>query len=230
LGAKLLIGLVLTLIISTKSSDVFAADNDDVIEEPVISTITIESESEEEVVTETEEKSDPRPEEILEYVLETGDVNYLMQYQNLLPSSMVSELLKVSSQYWEQMVRENEEALEKELEQQNSKTTINGPQEYHLTKSAGVFNGPSGKETYYNLNMSGIVNVMRSMGYDEETYPYWVREDGVKMLGDYVMVAAAFSIRPRGTVVETSLGTGLVCDTGGFAASNQTQLDIAVNW
>ena len=107
---------------------------------------------------------------------------------------------------------------------------INPPQEQHITKQSGVFNGPSGKETYYNLNMSGVVSIMRGMGYSEEEYPYWVREDGVKMLGDYVMCAAAFSIRPRGSVVETSLGTALVCDTGGFAYYNETQIDIAVSW
>jgi hypothetical protein len=109
-------------------------------------------------------------------------------------------------------------------------SNVNGPASEHLTKSAGVFNGPSGKETYYNLNMSGVVSIMRGLGYSEEEYPYWVREDGVKMLGDYVMCAAAFSIRPRGSVVETSLGTALVCDTGGFAAYNETQVDIAVSW
>ncbi len=99
-----------------------------------------------------------------------------------------------------------------------------------LTPSAGVFDGPSGKETYYNLPMEGVVNIMRNAGFSEEEYPYWVRDDGVKMLGPYVMVAADLSIRPRGSLIESSLGTAIVCDTGGFAASNPTQLDIAVTW
>ena len=107
---------------------------------------------------------------------------------------------------------------------------INPPQEQHITKQSGVFSGPSGKETYYNLNMTGMVNIMRSLGYDAKTYPYWVREDGCKMLGDYVMVAADFNTRPRGTILETSMGTAIVCDTGGFVAYNPTQIDIAVNW
>ena len=68
---------------------------------------------------------------------------------------------------------------------------------------------------------------MRSMGYTDE---YWVREDGCKMLGDYIMVAANFNLRPRGTIVETSLGKGIVCDTGGFAKKNPYQLDLAVTW
>lgn len=117
------------------------------------------------------------------------------------------------------------------IEAEQETPEVNGPQEYHLTKQSGVFSGPSGKETYYNLNMSGVVKVMRDMGYSETDYPYWVRDDGVKMLGPYVMVAADFDIRPRGSCVETSLGTGLVCDTGGFASGGTTtMLDIAVSW
>lgn len=99
-----------------------------------------------------------------------------------------------------------------------------------LTKSKGVVNGPSGKETYYNLNMNGVIRIMRNAGFSEEEYPYWVREDGVKMLGNYVMVAANLEIRPRGSIVKSSLGDAIVCDTGGFAHSNPTQLDIAVTW
>lgn len=99
-----------------------------------------------------------------------------------------------------------------------------------LTRSRGSIQGPSGKETYYNLNMSGVVSIMRRMGFSESEYPYNVRADGVKCLGPYVMVAAHLGQRPRGSKVQTSLGTGLVCDTGGFAANNPTQIDIATAW
>ena len=71
---------------------------------------------------------------------------------------------------------------------------------------------------------------MRDCGYSEEEYPYWVRNDGAKMLGDYVMVAANLSVYPRGSIVETSLGTGLVCDLCVGATYGDTDLDIAVNW
>lgn len=91
----------------------------------------------------------------------------------------------------------------------------------------GVVYGPSGKETYYNLDMSGVISIMRSMGNTDE---YWIREDGCKMLGDYIMCAANLDVRPRGSLVESSLGTCIVCDTGGFAYSDSYQLDIAVNW
>lgn len=100
----------------------------------------------------------------------------------------------------------------------------------HLTRTSGVYYGPSGKETWYDMPMYGVVSVMRNMGFSEAEYPYWVRDDGCKMLGNYIMVAADLSIRPRGSLVETSLGTGIVCDTGGFIYSNPYQLDIATAW
>ena len=96
-----------------------------------------------------------------------------------------------------------------------------------LSPSAGVVMGPSGKETYYNLNMSGVISILQGMGINEE---YWVREDGVKMYGDYIIAACAFDIRPRGSYVETSLGTAICADTGTFAYDNPTQIDIAVDW
>lgn len=97
-----------------------------------------------------------------------------------------------------------------------------------LTATKGVNWGPSGKETYYNLPMDGVIEIMRVYcdNYDE----HWIREDGCHMLGDYIMVAADLSIRPRGSLVPTSLGMGIVCDTGGFIYINAYQLDIAVVW
>ena len=96
-----------------------------------------------------------------------------------------------------------------------------------LTKSKGVNYGPTGKETYYNLPMGGVVRIMRNMGYTEAEYPYWVRSDGVKMLGQYVMVAANLNHFPRGSLVPCSLGMGIVCDTGNLGWS---QLDVATQW
>lgn len=96
-----------------------------------------------------------------------------------------------------------------------------------LTASGGVYYGPSGKETYYNLNMSGVIDIMRGMGNNDA---YWIREDGAKMLGDYVIVAADLNKYPRGTIVDTSIGKGIVCDTGSFTQNSDTQLDIATDW
>ena len=101
-----------------------------------------------------------------------------------------------------------------------------------LTKETGIIhNGPSGgDESFYDLKMDKVIATMRENGFDEINYPYWIREDGVKMLGNYVIVAANLQIHPRGSIVQTSLGTGLVCDTGDFAKTNKLKLDIATSW
>lgn len=101
-----------------------------------------------------------------------------------------------------------------------------------LTKSKGINYGPQGKETYYNLPMQGVVKIMRRAGFSEDEYPYWVRNDGCKMLGPYIMIAANQSHWPLGSVVETSLGYGLVCDTGSFIYMHDgwSWIDIAVSW
>ena len=128
----------------------------------------------------------------------------------------------------EQRQKEEQEALTNQAEQQTAQTTVNTNWNGSvLSPSAGVNYGPSGKETYYNLDMSGVVSIMRGMGNNDS---YWVRGDGCKMLGNYIMVAANLGVHPRGSLMETSLGTGIVCDTGGFAAGNANQLDIATTW
>lgn len=96
-----------------------------------------------------------------------------------------------------------------------------------LTARGGVNYYGEQKETYYNLNMNGVVNNAQSSGIEGD---YWVREDGVKMYGEYVIVAANQDVHPYGTTVDTSLGEGIVLDTGTFANSNPTQVDIATEW
>lgn len=128
------------------------------------------------------------------------------------------------------------EVLSSDSEENELVETANEPeQEYStpiyndsaLTVSSGVNYYGSQKETYYNLDMSGCIDIMRNMGNTDE---YWVRDDGVKMLGSYVMCAANLNVYPRGSLVETSLGTAIVVDTGGFADSDSYQIDIAVTW
>lgn len=96
-----------------------------------------------------------------------------------------------------------------------------------LTPDAGINYYGGVLETYYNLDMSWNVDVMRGMGFDEADYPYWIRGDGCKMLGDYVMVAADFGWEPRGTITSTSLGPAIVVDTG---AGGWYWHDICVTW
>lgn len=96
-----------------------------------------------------------------------------------------------------------------------------------LTKGKGTTFGPSGKEVYYNLNMANVVQQLLDNGY---TGYYWVRQDGAKMFGEYVMCAAAYDIHPYGSLVETSLGTAIICDTGSFSGKYPYLLDIATAW
>lgn len=121
--------------------------------------------------------------------------------------------------------------VEEDIENSEEYKAIQGAFDYDgpvLTRSRGALSaGPSGKETYYNLNMSGCISIMNGRGFNE---PYWVRSDGVKMYGYYVMCAAGLGIRPKGTIVESSNGLAIVVDTGGFASRNPRQLDIAVTW
>ena len=116
--------------------------------------------------------------------------------------------------------------------------TSNGPV---LNSTNGRIQGPSGEETYYNLDMSKIVAQSQPGGWvynDAKAHGnegnlssnYWVREDGCKMMGDYIMVAADLNVHPRGSIVQTSLGPGIVVDTGDFAKTNHNQLDIATTW
>lgn len=96
-----------------------------------------------------------------------------------------------------------------------------------LTPSSGVFWYGNQLETYYNLDMSVIVDVAHSNGISGD---YWIRDDGCKMLGSYIMLACNRDVHPYGSLVETSLGTGISLDTGGFAAGNPYQVDVAVTW
>lgn len=121
-----------------------------------------------------------------------------------------------------EVVTESEEVL--------TESTLYLPTGDRLTKSKGVFYGPSGKETYYNLDMSNVVSTMRSLGFSAEEFPFWIREDGAKMLGGFVIVAADLKVYPKGTIIECSLGPAMVCDTGGFVHNTDVILDIAVNW
>ena len=94
-----------------------------------------------------------------------------------------------------------------------------------LTKRAGIVpasQSPSGyKETYYNLPMGGC---LRAMGYSADSQE--VREDGVKMLNGYVMVATPnLKKYPKGSYIPTSLGMGIVVD---YCPSGN--LDIATTW
>lgn len=96
-----------------------------------------------------------------------------------------------------------------------------------LTPSGGINNFNGHTESYYNLPMDGVIQQAQNFGIEGE---YWVRDDGVKMYGDYVICACNRDIYPLGSLVETSFGTGISLDTGSFVAWNPTNVDIGVSW
>lgn len=90
--------------------------------------------------------------------------------------------------------------------------------EYKHPGFCGYYQGELGVESYYNLNLANseaIVNTMRCLGYSEKEYPFWLREDGVYMLGDYIMCCTDDEYK-YGDIVPTSLGKGIVCDHSSF--------------
>lgn len=91
----------------------------------------------------------------------------------------------------------------------------------YWTDSKGV----SHRETYYDLDMGRVMQSCGQGGY------YTVRPDGVKVDRDgYILIAANYGLYPKCSLVETSLGTGKVYDTGGFATRYPTGFDLATDW
>ena len=123
--------------------------------------------------------------------------------------------------------REKEEAERRERERKRNRTTANYSSGGHLTRSNGVYYFGNQRETYYNLDMSWVVKYAHQNGIQGE---YWVREDGCKMLGNYIILACNRSVHPYGSIVLTSLGYGRSLDTGSFAYTYPYGVDIAVNW
>ena len=93
-----------------------------------------------------------------------------------------------------------------------------------LTAAKGVNNFMGHQEKYYNLPMQKVVKRAQDMGIPCE---YWVREDGVKMFGPWVICAAHPSVI-RYTQIDTSLGKGIVLDY--HTTKDKTLIDIATNW
>ncbi len=99
-----------------------------------------------------------------------------------------------------------------------------------LTKAKGAqqftdSQGVTHRETYYDLNMGLVMQSCGQGGY------YTVRPDGAKVDSQgYIIVAANYSMYPRCSLVETSLGPGKVYDTGGFVARYPLGFDLATDW
>jgi hypothetical protein len=118
------------------------------------------------------------------------------------------------------------------------------PDGSQLTPIGGVNFYFDQKETYYNLDMSELIDAVyygwaywncdregrTNIDYCINCGGYWVRDDGVKMFGPYVIIAANLECHPRGSIVPTSKGLAIVLDTGDFAEWSLTWVDIAVDW
>lgn len=95
-----------------------------------------------------------------------------------------------------------------------------------LTAKAGKIHNPETgfTESWYDLPMSKVVQQAKDAGIPCEL---WIREDGAKMFGEWVIVAAHPSVT-RYTLVETSLGTGIVLDR--HTCPDTDLIDIATDW
>lgn len=95
-----------------------------------------------------------------------------------------------------------------------------------LNKRDGVNMFEGHKETYYNLPMDKVLErADRNFGRHHKK---WIRDDGCKMYGPFIIVAGA--VDRYGEIVMTSLGEAIILDTGTFALKNPDQIDVAVDW
>ena len=93
-----------------------------------------------------------------------------------------------------------------------------------LTAKAGRIAYGDHIETWYNLDMSKVIERSDKMiGLSDL---YWIRDDGVKMYGPWVIVAAHQS-KTRYSRVQTSLGEGIILDTH---TTSSDVYDIATTW
>jgi len=94
-----------------------------------------------------------------------------------------------------------------------------------LTAKMGTIQFEGHKETWYNLDMTKVVE--RSDKAIGLTDMYWVREDGVKMYAQWVIVAAHPS-KIRYSRIQTSLGEGIILDA--HTSDDKELIDIATTW
>ena len=92
----------------------------------------------------------------------------------------------------------------------------------------GKYEGVCGTETYYDYTimcMDIVIHTAREYGYAEDEYPFHINEYGCCMLGDYIMCFADYNTYPYGSILDTSLGKGIVIDVG-----DEGVIGIYTNW
>lgn len=93
-----------------------------------------------------------------------------------------------------------------------------------LTASLGRISYNGHTETWYDKPMNRVVGRAQMIGIPAD---YWIRDDGVKMYGPWVIVASHPSVT-RYSLVETSLGKGIVLDR--HTCQDAELIDIATDW
>lgn len=96
-----------------------------------------------------------------------------------------------------------------------------------LTAVKGVNNFCGHTESWYNLKMTKVAQ--RADKYYGLSNAYAIREDGVKTYNGFVICAGNYEVHPYGSVIDTSLGTGLILDHTG-KETDKTLIDIATAW
>lgn len=95
-----------------------------------------------------------------------------------------------------------------------------------LTARAGKINNPETgfTESWYDLPMSKVVQQAKDAGIPCEL---WIREDGVKMFGPWV-ICASHPSKTRFSRIQTSLGEGIILDR--HTCNDPELIDIATDW
>lgn len=94
-----------------------------------------------------------------------------------------------------------------------------------LTATLGRVTYQNHVETWYDLSMDKVIErTDEALGLSNL---YWIRDDGVKMYAQWVIVAAHPS-KIRYSIVDTSLGEGIILDT--HTCEDPELIDIATDW
>lgn len=167
------------------------------------------------------------------------DVNVEIEFMEVTPvEEAVVEAVDetVVEVVGETIVEEVEEVPEETAENPEEPILEVVPEEIEVEPDYSVLNKRDGvnyfcgnKETFYNLRMTGVIRLLDEIGIEHGDY--WVRDDGCKMLGSYIMLATDTRRWPKGTILETSLGTGMVVDhCSGSEGYGGLWVDVAVTW
>lgn len=185
---------------------------------------------------------------ILIITLLTSPITVSASYKSTDANKEAQIIAQDQAKHTEAVIQAYKERLEKRkaeaaylAELEAMKTSFHWDGE-KLTQGKGVNpNGPSGLETFYNQDLKGIwtwfgEKLHKAGWYYEDIR---IRNDGVRVIKNrldgqwYVCCAADLKLRPRGIIVNTSLGKGVVLDYNGHVdlpGGSPTDIDICCYW